>query len=408
MRKKIFTLLLLFVGIIGAYADNTLAVKKTFALQGGQSTIDVELNNEDTFVGYSFSVTLPAGINPVTETKKLISAETGELADTEVWKSDMGDRNASTHALRTNIIDNADGTKTVNCVVLSGSSDVISGNSGVLIRLFITATASVGTVGDATVSGAKFSNGNTDFELADVNFTVEVTDKVIIDENSTVLPIAQENVNVLVKRTINKNVWSTICLPFDMTEAQLKDAFGSDVQLALFESFENTESSYTVNFVSSGIADGLYGNYPYLIKVSKDVSNFTVPKVNVSPNEEEAIAEYETGSKPKPVTAGTFTGTLKAGATIPKNYLFISGNKFYVSTGSTTIKGMRGYFWLKGFTITAGAPILNILVDDEPTSIKGLNIDTEDGEYYNLNGMKVVNPTEKGVYIKNGKKVVIK
>ena len=32
----------------------------------------------------------------------------------------------------------------------------------------------------------------------------------------------------------------------------------------------------------------------------------------------------------------------------------------------------------------------------------------EDGEYYTLQGVRVTNPTTKGVYIHNGKKVIIK
>lgn len=48
---------------------------------------------------------------------------------------------------------------------------------------------------------------------------------------------------------------------------------------------------------------------------------------------------------------------------------------------------------------------------DEATAITLLNAETEDddnAEYYTLDGVRVDKPTKKGIYIKNGKKVVIK
>ena len=98
---------------------------------------------------------------------------------------------------------------------------------------------------------------------------------------------------------------------------------------------------------------------------------------------------------------------MKAGVVIPNNNLFIKDNKFYYSTGDTTIKGFRGYFWLSGFD-SAAAPEINISVDGNTTKVDGIQVLTEDGAFYNLKGMKVENPTEKGVYIQNGKKVVVK
>ncbi|MBO5595007.1 MAG: hypothetical protein J5931_10440, partial [Prevotella sp.] len=48
-------------------------------------------------------------------------------------------------------------------------------------------------------------------------------------------------------------------------------------------------------------------------------------------------------------------------------------------------------------------------VTDQPTGIKAINADTKnDGKYYTLSGVPVENPTKKGIYIRNGKKIVIK
>ena len=47
-------------------------------------------------------------------------------------------------------------------------------------------------------------------------------------------------------------------------------------------------------------------------------------------------------------------------------------------------------------------------VDDETTGISTLEVSEEEAVYYDLQGRRVMNPTVKGVYIKNGKKVMVK
>ena len=58
---------------------------------------------------------------------------------------------------------------------------------------------------------------------------------------------------------------------------------------------------------------------------------------------------------------------------------------------------------------SAGAPSLAIRFDDGTTSIDNeqLTIDNESTAIYDLMGRRVINPT-KGVYIVNGKKVIIR
>ena len=48
-------------------------------------------------------------------------------------------------------------------------------------------------------------------------------------------------------------------------------------------------------------------------------------------------------------------------------------------------------------------------VTDQPTGINAINADTKnDGKYYTLSGVSVEKPTKKGIYIRNGKKIIIK
>ena len=57
--------------------------------------------------------------------------------------------------------------------------------------------------------------------------------------------------------------------------------------------------------------------------------------------------------------------------------------------------------------VEAAGAKLQFVVDGEGTGIHGVNVDFSDGDWYNLQGVKVSTP-QKGIYIHNGKKVVIK
>ena len=412
MKKKIFTLLALFACVLSASAQttSTLAVKDAYVLSGGTGTINLELNNPDeTYVGYSFTLTLPAGIVPQTEMKDLLDAETNTTKPTEVVKADMGTRHAATHALRTNITVNGDGTRTIGFVVLSGSSDIIKDKSGVLMQIYVETTlAASSTPLAGKISNAKFSNGVTDAEPADINFNIIVTDKVILDETSTALPATQDGVDVLVKRNIKAGQWSTICLPFDMTEAQVKSVFGSDMELVEFSDYEANGASIIIKFTAAetdkkGIL--LASNTPYLVKTSAAITDFTVDDVDIEADEDNA---YAANANKLAKATGVFWGTLKAGIIVPADNLFISDNKFYYSTGSTVIKGFRGYFWIEDFKSSSSSPEILIDINGNTTSIDEIRGLFEEGAFYDMKGMKIENPTKKGVYIQNGKKVVVK
>lgn len=76
-----------------------------------------------------------------------------------------------------------------------------------------------------------------------------------------------------------------------------------------------------------------------------------------------------------------------------------------------TIKAFRGYFKLKG--IDAGYVAFG---GDDPTGINivesgKLKVESSAGAWYDLQGRKIANgqkPTAKGLYINNGKMIVIK
>ena len=67
--------------------------------------------------------------------------------------------------------------------------------------------------------------------------------------------------------------------------------------------------------------------------------------------------------------------------------------------------------WLEVPTDDSTAPVLTLVLDNA-TGLKAIDngqLTIDNGDWYDLNGRKLQNiPTKKGVYIMNGKKVVVK
>lgn len=299
--------------------------------------------------------------------------------------------------------------KTGIATIPFASSNVIPGsslNDLVKVKLKLKATAPLGEY-SLTLKNTLFEYNSSDKDYADdVTFKVNVVNFLVLDETSTVAPVAATGVNVKVKRTINANEWSTICLPFAMSEEQVKAAFGNDVELKNFSSW-SSETNIDDEIVSINVGftsvSAIEANHPYVIKVSTAISEFTVDGVDIDP----ADAEVVVG---KGKTKGTFYGNYVAGTEVPEENLFISGNKFYYSTGSTTIKAFRGYFELKDVldSYYDEAPSRVVFDFGDVTGIQKISAQGQnDGIYYDLSGRRVEKPS-KGVFIVNGKKVIIK
>ncbi len=106
-----------------------------------------------------------------------------------------------------------------------------------------------------------------------------------------------------------------------------------------------------------------------------------------------------------------------------KSVLYLSDNNLlYYPTADVTVGAFRAYFTLNG--LTAGEPttatgvntfILN-LGNGDPSSIDQIEWSMvngqwsiEDGQWYTVSGVRLQGqPQAKGLYIKNGKKIVIK
>jgi len=368
---------------------------------GSQQTLSVRMKNSIEVQTIQFDLYLPEGLTVVrNEDEELMTASKARINKFNYFQSSVqsdGALRLLAQATTTNI---AVGDGEIATIMVSVPANMVLGDYSITVKNILLVS--------------KENVSKTVDEVTTMITVVEPQDsRVVLDETSTTAPVASNGaVDVLVKRTIKADEWSTICLPFEMSEEQLKAAFGDDVQLEEFIDYEiDDEDNIIINF-EDALPYGLLANYPYLIKTSNNITEFTTT-AEIDPDPDNAIARYDNGrpvTHPRYELYGSFTGVYQANTVVPENCLFISGNKFWYSTGNTKMKAFRGYFWLMDVLADveqAGARICFNF--NEATGIRDNNRETiTNNRYYDLQGRSVQTPARKGLYINNGKKVVVK
>ena len=234
-------------------------------------------------------------------------------------------------------------------------------------------------------------------------------------DNSTALGTANGKVcDVTLTRTLQTGGYNTFAVPFNISSSKMTE-LGITAKKLTASEFNSTTGTLTLTFSS---ASEIEAGKPYLVKVSANVVNPTFSGVTVSST---AVPNTET-------TAVNFVPTLGKAlvtgdgsyASEPGSVLFLgAGNKLFSPTvvndagqEASYMKGFRAYFQLKGTAASASA--FNIdFGEGETTGIisvngSGLMVNGFDG-CYDLLGRRIEGqPTQKGVYIVNGKKTVIK
>jgi len=260
---------------------------------------------------------------------------------------------------------------------------VIFKDGAYLVNQTTTSYDTNGETGVYTVRAANLNGG-----LGNASNKVKIGIDVTLDESEDYIPSAATDVTVALVRTIPADKWSTIVLPFSLTNTQIAETFGVGAEAAALTSSTNS----TVNFET---VTTMEANQPYIIKVAEPFTGATIENV--------AIVE---GTPTQTIGDWQFVGTYAEG-NIPVDGYFFSNNRLYCATGTgNTQKPFRAYLKYNG---ASPARDLDFVIDGETTAIHVANSQpsTANGQYYDLQGRKVAQPG-KGLYIVNGKKVIIK
>lgn len=254
--------------------------------------------------------------------------------------------------------------------------------------------------------------------------------------------------SIKLNRTFKPNQWTTLTLPFNLTEEEVQRIFGAGTQLIQLNKGTINGNAARLEFIYHEIQNVLPG-HPYLIKptgvvddtndakadvVKEGVGNitaFTVYSKCVNPFISQVDIDcgaYTFKGTPDYCTADKRNGD-KSGYSVnyAENDIFISeGNgKLYVSGGSSYGKGYRAWIAKDASSSAAKINSISLVIDNPgddddnetttidmadvaPDALNALGVATG---VYNLNGQKVsddMHNLPKGIYIVNGKKIIRK
>lgn len=239
--------------------------------------------------------------------------------------------------------------------------------------------------------------------------TVEVpkAKNYTLDETKTDNVIeTYENANVTLQRTLSKDYWNTFCVPFALDAEQVTQYFGEGTQLRTYEGNCNN------NIVYFATVDNIEAGKPYIMKPGNTVvQNPTFEGVSmVATGLDKNGNPQAVGDASTVQMKGIYNKIL---LNTDKTELFLGDNDLFYypidDIDARTIGGLRAYF-----IVSQGTDIkkLRANLDGTPTSLDTI-FDTEESNapVYNLQGQCVGNSLralKSGIYIQNGKKVVVK
>lgn len=248
----------------------------------------------------------------------------------------------------------------------------------------------------------------------------ELTDTDPYDSNQSLITMHAESteegpINVLISgRTLYKDgYWNTLCLPFDINDFNGTPLDGATVMEL------DTEGTYGGH--QTGLEGGtLYLNFktvnsieagkPCIVKwgtTASDLKNPVFYGVSIT----EAVPTDVTFNGGK--FCGTYAPTGIYNDEHTKYYLGAENKLYYPSAIGYKIKSFRAYFDFGADEQFAGIRAFTLNFDEGETTNIIATEDVEsrmrDGVWYTLDGRRLSGkPTARGIYVNNGRKVVIK
>lgn len=240
--------------------------------------------------------------------------------------------------------------------------------------------------------------------------------KVSISQTDGYTYEAKNNAEVTLTKPLQANVWNAICLPFSMTEQQVRNAFGENARIAEFKKVEESGKKAVASF-GMHYYQLITAGKPCLIKPSRVNENDTYTIKGVTIDAENALTIADSNKK------FDFVGTY-APTTMPVNSHFLGSNdgKLYYITADKKICGLKAFFK----PVSTSNAKLSIAFDstdndfdNNTTGIEAIkdymdqdaaNSSANKG-IYNINGQFMgTNPAilPQGIYVKNGKKFIVK
>ena len=271
-------------------------------------------------------------------------------------------------------------------------------------------TGTTGTIEASALTGTGKKGGNYTITtvapagVATISATALTLDRVDTELVATITAANNTTPTVLFgSRALEAEKWNSFILPFEIKVAQLSQAFGYAIVNLL------DEANSTATDVRFKLHMGtIPANTPFLMKTA-DAINTKAVSITDCKIVKPAAASVTVGSGDVKFIGIYEKTAMAANNTFPVN----SGNdaaSWKKGAAGVNLNPLAAYIETPA---SAGAPTIYVEdIDGSVTAISTINAEgvaVEKDGWYTVNGMKLESaPTQKGVYIRNGKKFVIK
>lgn len=245
-----------------------------------------------------------------------------------------------------------------------------------------------------------------------LDIDMDLVNKILVAEAGV------KGVNTTLTKNYTNTGWNAFFVPFDFT---LTDKMLTHFEFATLyaTALENGNGSPVISYIMKKAGDKIAAFFPCLIKAKvtgEQKLNVGVVdyKSNVTPNDCSSTTEIYTFH---PVMENTYIADKHGYYLNSEQNSFVYNNnpKAYVQPLRyyMTIQDRGDMSYIEPANGGASKAKICVIGEDEPTGITDLVDDAANasGKVYNLQGVVVGNTTEglpKGVYIKNGRKIIVK
>ena len=237
---------------------------------------------------------------------------------------------------------------------------------------------------------------------------------VITKYNGQTIPV------VLQDRTLYKDgKWNTLCLPFSLTAEQIAahaDFAGATLMTLDATQKNGFDTEDGTLYLGFKTATEIEAGVPYLVKWTSgdDISNPVFLGVTISSTGAQVVQSQTAGLETVQMV-GTFSPVSVTAD--DKSILFLSDdNTLYYSSTDRQLRSCRAHFSVPYINGNAGAEARSFVLsfdDEEATGISltpGASTEGEGSDcWYTIDGRKLSGkPSQRGMYINKGKKILVK
>ncbi|MBR2154736.1 MAG: hypothetical protein IJ901_09005 [Bacteroidaceae bacterium] len=254
-----------------------------------------------------------------------------------------------------------------------------------------------------------------------VNLLLEAVDYLNLNNNiaNDLSGVINQTRNVrLQNRTLYKDGnWNTLCLPFSLSDTQIAASPLAGCTLMTLDvtqrnGFDPSDGTLYLSFKSATVIEA---GVPYLVKWPSggdDVSNPVFESVTITSTTAQAVVSTTTDLETVQMV-GTYSPVSVAAN--DKSILFLGDdNTLYYSTIDRDIHSCRAYFSVPYINTHFEAKARNFALSFDGEKAAGIlevsaELKDKKDAWYSLDGVRLSRkPTQRGLYINNGKKVIIK